>query len=219
MFSEDEYLMLSALQHYYFCPRQCALIHLEQSWAENYHTMAGNIMHEHIHSDIHESRKDIMKISSLRLFSKEFGIVGSSDLVEFHKSAYGVKIPGRNGLWNVVPIEYKKGKEKKDSVDKVQLCSQAICLEEMLKTKIEKGFLFYGTSHRRVEVEFSEDLRVVTCRTIENIHKLFKSEKTPLGKYSKKCNSCSFFDMCMPKSAGKGKSVKLYLKKYIEDYS
>lgn len=216
---EEDYIMLSALQHYYFCQRQCALIHIEQLWEENYHTQVGNIMHENVHKDKTEKRKSLLQVTGLRIVSSSLGIVGTTDMVEFHKSesSSAIRLPKYNELWEVTPIEYKKGKEKKNSCDRVQLCSQAICLEEMLNTSIDNGFLFYGEKKRRVEVIFDSYLRHETLKTISSIHELFRSGITPKGNYSKKCLSCSLIEKCMPKSAGKQKSVNNYFKKYIEE--
>jgi len=205
-FSEDNLLMLSALQHLLFCPRQCALIHIEQLWVENRLTAEGRIMHERVHRVGRESRKDKRIEYDFPLRSLELGLSGRADLVEFYK---------QDDMWQPFPVEYKRGKAKKDDCDKVQLCAQAICLEEMLGLVIAKGALFYGKTHRRLDVVFDDRLRNKTLETSERLHSLFESKKTPKPEYSKKCNSCSFETICLPKVLSKKKRVAYYLEKML----
>ena len=156
MYEDGECVMISALQHYLFCPRQCALIHVENIWSENYLTSAGRVMHERVDSGVMETRHDIHLATSLRLVSRRLGITGVADIVEFHRvmeqndraiddaERTAVRLPRRDGWWRPFPVEYKRGKPKPHRADEVQLCAQAICLEEMLSLKVEKGALFYG---------------------------------------------------------------------------
>lgn len=204
-YTDDDLLMISALQHYAFCERQCALIHLEQQWAENRFTVLGDLLHSTVHSPQNEKREDRIVARSLRLVSYGLGLTGQADVVEFHrnvKDQSGVKIPVKPGLWNPYPVEYKKGKPKSDNIDKVQLCAQALCLEEQLKTSISQGALFYGEKRRRQVVDFDQELRDETIRLAEKLHSLIASSKTPKPVYSKKCQSCSLYDICNPKLPG-----------------
>jgi CRISPR-associated exonuclease Cas4 len=212
MFQESDYTMISALQHYLFCKRQCALIHVEQLWQENYLTMSGQFMHEKAHEAGNETRKNIRISRGLRLASAKYGLAGITDIVEFRriekKTEFSAILPDRDGFWTVFPVEYKRGKAKEEPWDEVQLCAQALCLEEMLNVKIERGALFYGEEHRRRAVEFDEDLRKLTENIIEKAHELINSGKTPPPILEKKCKACSLNEFCIPKKMGK--SAKNY---------
>ncbi len=184
MFSDDDLLPLSALQHLMFCERQWALIHLEQIWEENRLTVQGKCLHERVDTPEHESRGDIKIVRSLRLRSLKLGLTGIADVVEFHRSNTGnCAVP--------YPIEYKRGSPKKGLCDSVQLCAQALCLEEMLKVTIPKGAFFYGEIHRRLEVEFDAMLREQTIQLIQQLHSVANAQKTPPAKFEKKCLNCS----------------------------
>lgn len=203
----EEPIMISALQHYAFCPRQCALIHIEQLWDENRFTAEGKIMHEHVHEQGDESRGNVKIGRGIPLRSLRLGLVGVADVVEFHRI-------GRN-LWQPFPVEYKRGKPKPDDSDSVQLCAQAICLEEMLSTAIPRGALFYGRTRRRLDVPFDESLRARTEEAARLAHKLIESGVTPPPVYSKRCESCSLIGECMPKKMKQNSSVRLYLKRMV----
>lgn len=203
MYSEDEYLSLSGIQHLCFCHRQCALIHVEQLWTENFFTAHGRAIHEKVHGGPAESRKGIRTERELRISSSALGLYGQTDAVEFHK----------DGI--IIPVEYKRGKPKSNNVDAVQLCAQAICLEEMLKTTIAKGYLFYNLTKKRQEVVFTPKLRTETQSLANQYHALIAKKKTPAAQYAKRCESCSFIDTCFPKTAGKGKSVSAYLERNL----
>ena len=205
-FTEDDLLMLSALQHLLFCPRQCALIHIEQLWVENRLTAEGKILHERVHKAGRHSRKDKKIEYDLPLRSLKLGLSGRADVFEFYKTETG---------WQPFPVEYKRGKPKNDNSDKVQLCAQALCLEEMLDMVIEKGALFYGKTHRRLNVEFDDTLRSVTIDAASKLHALFESGKTPKPEYSKKCHNCSFEALCLPKVMTKNKKVGSYLERML----
>jgi CRISPR-associated exonuclease Cas4 len=220
MYSEDDLLMLSALQHIAFCERQCALIHIEQVWKENRLTAQGRLMHERVHGQENETRGDIRSVRGLRLRSLELGIAGVADLVEFHRcteAEAGITLAGAKGKWRVFPVEYKRGKPKKDRCDEVQLCAQAMCLEEMLTTKILTGALYYGAQVKRHEVEFDTSLRDETINAAHRLHILVESGKTPPAKYEKKCDSCSMEDLCCPHLSGKNESVHEYVRRMTED--
>jgi CRISPR-associated exonuclease Cas4 len=211
MFSEDELLPISALQHLVFCARQCALIHIEQLWSENVFTAEGRGLHEKVHESEAESRPGVRIVRGLRLRSLELGLVGQADVVEFHIDAGGAAVPGLPGRYRAFPVEYKRGKPKADACDEVQLCAQALCLEEMLGTRIAGGALFYGRPRRRQEVEFSETLRQQTRDTAARLHELLGSGQTPRAAYGKKCESCSLLERCLPKITGIHKNVRHYL--------
>ncbi len=207
-YPEDDLIMISALQHYAFCPRQCALIHIEQVWEESGLTAEGRIIHERVHEQNHESRGNIRIGYGLPLRSLRLGLIGRADVVEFRHV-------GKNTL-QPFPLEYKRGKPKLDHCDMIQLCAQAMCLEEMLSIAIPSGAIFYGRTRRRLEVVFDEALRKETGEAAEKAHQLIKSGKTPAPMYEKRCKSCSLIGECLPKTAGKEASVNRYLKRMID---
>jgi CRISPR-associated exonuclease Cas4 len=210
IYPEKEYLALSALQHMLFCKRQCALIHIEQLWVENKFTAEGRVMHERVDRGDQMDRGKIRIEYSLPLKSRCLGITGKADVVEFHRQdSVGKK-------WMPFPVEYKRGKPKKDLSDKVQLCAQAMCLEEMLDVSIEAGALFYGKTRRRLDVIFDDDLRDKTKATARELHDMFSAGITPPPRYEKKCDTCSFFSVCMPKTIGKKRNVAAWLKQTVQ---
>lgn len=192
MYPEEDYIQLSAIQHYVFCPRQCGLIHIEGQWAENLFTTRGKIMHERVDSAGDESRGDKQIARSLNIYSKRLGLSGRADVVEFNDNGESI-VP--------YPVEYKSGKPKQNISDLAQLCAQALCLEEMLKEPVKKAAVFYGKPRRRFTVEIDDTLRNSTEKVIENVHIMVKSETVPSAKYEKKCDTCSLNDVCQPKTA------------------
>lgn len=222
MYTEDNFIMISALQHYLFCPRQCALIHMEQAWSENLFTAQGHLMHESVHSGKFEKRDKIIRARGLWISSARLGLSGQADLVEFHKTnvaGEGIQLQGYPGRWRAFPVEFKRGKPKADRSDDVQLCAQALCLEEMLDTRIGEGAIFYGKNKRRHPVVFNETLRDLTEKTTLAIHALFESGSTPTAKYAKKCKSCSLYQLCMPKTIGRKGAVSRYLDRIVTELS
>jgi len=213
MYTEDDLLALSALQHLLFCERQCALIHIEQIWNENLFTAEGRIMHERVHVTDHESRKNVRIEYSLPLRSFRLGLIGKADVVEFHRKSGSHDV--ESAELSPYPVEYKRGKPKKDNCDKVQLCAQALCLEEMLNVKILCGALFYGKSRRRADVAFDSALRQQTEEAAIRLHELIASGQTPKPVYTAKCDSCSLSPVCLPKPLGKKRSVKRYLSRVV----
>ena len=218
VYSEADYLMLSGLQHFEFCRRQWALIHIEQQWAENYRTTSGELMHKHAHEEHSvEKRGSLIIMRGLRVASSQLGLSGQCDVVEFHQRDDGISLQGYEGKWLPVPVEYKHGTEKEGREDEVQLCAQALCLEEMFLTEIPKGYLYYGETRRRTEIFFDEELR----RHVEDIagqmHDLYTRGATPKVKTSKKCQSCSLKELCIPK-LNKRMSVKEYIDSMIGKY-
>ncbi|RJQ65418.1 MAG: CRISPR-associated protein Cas4 [Desulfobacteraceae bacterium] len=203
-YCEDDLLALSALQHLLFCPRQCALIHIEQAWVENLYTAQGRLMHERVDQSGRESRKDVRIEYGMPLRSLRLGLIGKADVVEFHK------VETEEG-WLPFPVEYKRGKEKKENWDKVQLCAQAICLEEMLGLAVPAGALFYGKNRRRQDVVFTDELRRETEDTAVKLHALIFAGRTPAPVYTKRCDSCSFYEVCLPKTLEKRRKIDHYL--------
>lgn len=201
-YSEDEMLMLSGIQHYMFCPRQWALIHIEQQWDENRLTTEGELLHQNVDDPSYRQKNgDIITLHSLPIASKELGLYGISDAIELlHTSdeADAIHHEKYPGLWTPFPIEYKHGKPKSDERDEVQLAAQVICLEEMYNIHINKGALFYGETRRRENIEITEHLRYTTRRCAEEMHNIFKSGITPTAVKQPHCKNCSLTDLCLP---------------------
>jgi len=215
MSSDDPYLPLSGLQHFLFCRRQWALIHIENQWKENLRTTEGGLMHERAHDEgLSELRGDVLTVRGLRISSEMLGVSGQCDVVEFHRSANGVSLHGREGLWSVYPVEYKRGAPKTDQSDAAQLCAQAMCLEEMLGTSIPEGALFYGETRRRTVVAFDQALRDAVTEALQEMHALFRRGYTPKSKPGKRCNACSLKEICLP-ALQKQRSVEAYLKEAL----
>lgn len=207
MYSEDEYLMLSGLQHFVFCRRQWALIHIEQQWAENYRTADGQVMHRNVHdTDFHEKRGDTIVTRAMAVSSARLGISGECDVVEFHRNAKGIELFGMEGRYEVIPIEYKRGAPKESDSDIMQLAAQALCLEEMLCCEISVGYLYYGETRRRTKVLIDALLRERTEKAIAEMHELYRRQHTPKVKRTKACNACSLKDICLPVLCGSKKA-------------
>lgn len=209
-YSEEDYLPLSGIQHFAFCRRQWALIHIENQWAENERTVDGTIMHEKAHSGDVESRGDVVIMRALRVFSATLGVSGECDVVEFNRNADGISLNGHDGLWQPYPVEYKRGKPKEHNADEMQLCAQAMCLEEMLCCTIPCGALFYGEPRRRTEVEFTPELRRAVEDSLNEMHDYYKRGYTPKAKPRKGCSACSLKEICLPKMVQR-KSVAAYV--------
>ncbi|MBI3194710.1 MAG: CRISPR-associated protein Cas4 [Ignavibacteriae bacterium] len=199
MYIEDDFIQLSALQHYVFCPRQCALIHVEGLWCENVFTVRGDILHEKVDTDSFESRGALRTVRGLRIHSTRLGIAGRCDVVEFRRASESTSGDV------VLPVEFKSGQPKDDISDKVQLCAQALCLEEMLNTKVERGDFFYGRTRRRVHVEINEQLRTQTEEIISAVHDIVSRKYVPKMRYTVKCRNCSLYDVCQPKAMNERK--------------
>jgi CRISPR-associated exonuclease Cas4 len=211
MYTEDDYLMLSGLQHFAYCRRQWALIHIEQQWAENERTVDGQIFHKKAHdSDFTEKRGNLIITRGLHIKSERLGITGICDVVEFHASEKGITLFNYDGKWQPYPVEYKKGEPKAHNADELQLCAQAMCLEEMLLCDIPEGSLFYGETRRRTCIEFTESLRGQVRSMLCEMHELWKKGYTPKVKAQKGCNACSLKEICLPKLT-KTKSVASYI--------
>ncbi len=214
---EDDYLMISGIQHFKFCRRQWALIHIEQQWEDNVHTVVGELMHKKVHDPyLVEKRKDILITRALPISSKIMGVSGECDVVEFHKSEDGVPLFGHRGLYQIYPIEYKKGKPKMSEEDILQLTAQAMCLEEMFSARIEQGALFYGETRRREVIWFTDELRNQVKEMFAEMHQYYQRHHTPKVKNSKSCKSCSLKDICLP-ALEKTVSVKQYVNQVLTE--
>ncbi len=215
VFEEEDLLPISAIQHLAFCPRQCALIHLDQIWEENRLTAEGQLLHERTHERGRELREDVLIVRALRLRSLELGLIGQADVVEFHRcrgdEPSGITLPGRQGRWRPFPVEYKRGQPKTDLIDEVQLCCQALCLEEMLGAAVADGQIFYGVGRRRSDVVFTATLRDRTKELAGALHHLIDARTIPAPSFSPKCKSCSLADRCLPQIVGGRKSATAYL--------
>lgn len=218
-YAEEDYLMISGIQHFKFCRRQWALIHIEQQWAENEHTVIGELMHKKAHDPyLTEKRKDTIIARALPVASREMGVTGECDVVEFHRCEDGIRLHGHRGLFSVYPIEYKKGKPKATEEDQLQLVVQAMCLEEMFSTQIMEGALFYGETKRREVVEITEAIRREVKETFLEMHQYYERKYTPKVKMSKGCNRCSLKEICMPRLE-KTISVKKYISQVFQEES
>ena len=216
-YSEEDYLFISGIQHFKFCRRQWALIHVEQQWAENEHTVIGELMHKKAHDPyLTEKRKDTIIVRALPVVSKEMGITGECDVVEFRRCEDGVRLHGHRGLYSIYPVEYKKGKPKTDEKDQLQLAAQAMCLEEMFSTKIKEGALFYGETKRREIIHITDELRIEVRDMFQEMHHYFSRHYTPKVKTSKSCSSCSLKEICLPKLS-KTVSVGTYMKRMLQE--
>lgn len=216
-YKEEDYLMLSGIQHFCFCRRQWALIHVEQQWADNIRTFEGETIHKRAHdSSITEKRNDVIITRGMPIFSKTLGISGNCDVVEFHLSQDGISIHGQEGKYLPYPVEYKRGKPKESEADVLQLVAQAMCLEEMLDCTVKEGALFYGETKHRMVVEASEERRRKVESMCQEMHKYYDSRYTPNVKWSKSCNACSLNEICVPK-LGKGKDVGKYIRDNIAE--
>lgn len=212
MYAEEDYLMLSGIQHFAFCRRQWAMIHIEQQWAENYRTTAGELMHRKAHDEgSFEKRGDLLIVRGLRIVSRELGLSGQCDVVEFHENEKGIAVFGYDGKWDLVPIEYKHGSPKENNADELQLCAQAVCLEEMFQTDVPEGLLYYGEKRRRSLVKFTDDLRFEVKKMADEMHALFQRGHTPNVKPTKQCKACSLENLCVPRLQ---KSIRV--REYIE---
>ena len=214
---EEAFLQLSGLQHFRFCRRQWALIHIEQQWAENFRTVDGELMHRNAHdAGFQESRGELYVTRSVSVFSPTLGVSGQCDVLEYHRGDAGIPLRGKEGLWQPYPVEYKRGRPREDTGDALQLCGQALCLEEMLCCPIPEGALYYGEIRRRVAVPFTDELRGEVRRMLEEMHELYRRGHTPKVKPGKHCNACSLKELCLPRLM-KARSVAAYLKEAMEE--
>lgn len=215
-YEEDDYLMISGIQHFSFCRRQWALIHIEQQWEENVHTVVGELMHKKVHDPyLREKRKGLIVVRALPVSSRIMGVSGECDIVEFHACEDGVKLFGHRGLYSIYPIEYKKGKPKMTNEDILQLAAQTMCLEEMFSAEITEGAIFYGETRRREVVAITPEIRSEVKDMFQEMHQYYDRKYTPQVKYGKGCSACSLKEICLPK-LGKTGSVKAYINQALE---
>ena len=200
MYAEDDFLLISGLQHFRFCRRQWALIHIEDQWAENVRTVEGEALHRKAHdASARERRGDLLITRDMRVFSQRLGITGACDVVEFRRDPTGVPLHGEEGLYLPFPVEYKRGSAREDGANELQLCAQAMCLEEMLACEIPSGALFYGETRRRQNVLFTPELRSEVESCVSQMRELWQRGHTPRVKPTKACNACSMKELCLPK--------------------
>jgi CRISPR-associated exonuclease Cas4 len=218
-YSEDDLLAVSLLQHLLFCPRRAALVLHEGQWSENVSTATGKIFHDGVDEQPSESRGAIRIARHLRLRSLRLGLVGQADVVEFHQTTEtdGLAVPGLTGSWRPFPVEYKSGQMRPEPGYLIQLCAQALCLEEMLNGSIAEGALFFGGNRRRLDVHFNQELRCKTEQAARELHELAIRGTTPSAVFNKKCAKCSLYDLCQPKTIGSGKSAKKWLGETLDD--
>ncbi|MFC1836989.1 CRISPR-associated protein Cas4 [Thermodesulfobacteriota bacterium] len=232
MYDEDSLLPISLLQHLLYCPRRAALVLLEDAWAENIYTAEGRVLHERTHDPGTESRAGVRIARGLQMRSLKLGLTGKTDVVEFHKLPQagvpepaserlppGVALPSAEGLWRPFPVEYKRGKLRREQAYEVQLCAQALCLEEMLNVAVTDGAIFYGKTARRMEISFDRTLREVTEASAVRLHGLLASRELPRCSYGKKCDKCSIRGLCLPKVTGSRRSVRSYVSQMVAAHS
>jgi CRISPR-associated exonuclease Cas4 len=220
MFDEDELLPVSALQHFVFCPRRCALVHIEQVWMENQFTVEGDILHERVDELGREARITLIVSHGLGIRSLRLGVTGKVDVVEFRLNTDGQEgctLTGKEGHWTPYPVEYKRGSQKRGFGDDVQICAQALCLEEMLECSVPAGAIYYASTRKRREIAFDAALRAETTTAICGVRALISAGVTPPPDYGKKCDTCSLFDLCQPKLTVSGKDPDRYVTRYIQE--
>ena len=216
-YSDLDLLPLSGLQHFAFCRRQWALIHVENQWRENLRTVEGQLLPQRAHNEaLRERRGDTLILRGLSVVSHSLGLSGKCDVVEFHLAPEGVPLRGEDGLWLPYPVEYKRGRPKDHQADELQLCAQAMCLEEMLCCTIAEGALFYGEPRRRTIVFFSPELRQNVRDFSAEMHHYYRRGDTPKAKPGKSCHACSLKELCLPQLIRRG-NVSAYLKQAMEE--
>lgn len=217
-YSDDELLSLSGIQHFYFCKRQWALIHLEQQWKENLRTTQGHFLHEKVDDPYFNESRGISVISrSFPVVSYNLGFYGVADVVEFLKSDDGIFLTDHEGLWSINPVEYKRGSPKIDERDEVQVCAQAICIEEMFDTRVNSGDIYYYETRRRMTVDITGQLRDLVFALSKEMHAIYNSGITPPAVKNKNCRSCSLYDLCVPNLTKKKVSAENYIKKHVNE--
>lgn len=219
-YCEDDFLAISGIQHFSYCKRQWALIHIEKQWHENLRTIEGKQIHERVDNPyFFELRGEVLTARSVPVCSYTLCLYGVADMVEFYKTdAEGIELKGYEGRWVPSPVEYKRGKPKTDIIDEVQLCAQAICLEEMLGIKVNNGYIYYSETKHRVKVSIDSCLRDKVLKLSESMHIMYSRKITPKPEQEpSKCRNCSLKDVCLPEIYFKHKNVNSYIRKYIEE--
>lgn len=211
---EDDLLPISALQHLAFCERQCALIHVERQWAENERTAEGRVLHESVDEGYRAYRRGTKQFAGVHVENRRLRIAGRLDVLELVKTseapdncaAWGIK-----GSWELHPVEFKRGKPKDHDADRVQLCAQGLCLEEMTGREIVSGSLFYGQIRRRDEVPFDTPLRARVEGLVERLHQIVSQRLLPAPVWKRHCHACSLLEICQPKATS-GAQIEAYRK-------
>jgi len=226
MYHEEDFLPVSALQHLIFCERRAGLVLLEGCWDDNLYTVEGRIFHERTDETTAEwVGRDMRVVRGLRIHSRSLGLVGRADVLEFHRlgagsldketdpefAEQGVKLSYTSGRWRPFPVEYKRGRLRREEGFEIQLCAQALCLEAMLQTHVPSGAVYYGKTRRRLPLEFTSELRSQTQVAALRLHELVEVRRVPSPVYQKKCEHCSLKDLCMPKALSSRRSVRRYL--------
>lgn len=210
-------LMISGLKHFAFCRRRWALVHIEQLWSENVLTLEGHYLHERVHDPgFTELRGSTLLSRAMPVRSEALHITGECDMVELHRDPDGVPIHGRDGRWRLYPVEYKRGKPDGRGADDLQLCAQAMCLEEMFVTDIPEGAIYYAEPRRRCRVELTSELRQQVRSAVAEMHELFERGRTPQAKVTRSCKSCSMLELCQPALSGRGSAAE-YVRRALED--
>jgi CRISPR-associated exonuclease Cas4 len=218
LYSDDDLLAVSGIQHFYFCRRQWALIHIERQWEENQRTVEGHYIHQKADDPyISETRGEVIISRAYPLISYRLGLYGVADVIEYVRASEGITLPGREGYWKVCPVEYKRGRPKIDKRDEVQLCAQVMCLEEMLHTKIGVADFYYHEIRRRIHLTITKDLRDLVVSLSAEMHGFFHEGYTPPATATQNCKACSLVEICMPKLTLKNSSVNHYIRNHIKD--
>lgn len=216
LYSDGELLLLSGIQHFCFCKRQWALIHVEQQWQENLQTQEGHFIHERVDDPfLNESRGDLMISRAVPIVSYTLGLTGIADVIEYTRSDTGMVIPGYDGRWVLRPIEYKRGRPKIDERDEVQLCAQVMCLEEMFGVQIEEADFYYNEIRRRQTIKITKNLRLLVATRTAEMHGIFRYGITPAAERGKHCSLCSLVDICVPKLTKKKNPVSRYIGRHV----
>lgn len=221
MFDDEDLLPLSGVQHVVYCERRFALVHVECLWVESSATVEGHHIHERVHESFTESRGDLRTARGLLLRSQKLGLSGKADVVEFHRveneTGKGIRIPGVEGTWTVFPVEYKRGVLRHEQAYVVQLCAQAMALEEMFAASIPSGAVYYGKSHRREDIFFSKELREGTENSARRMHEIAVSGQTPAPVPGPKCKRCSMKDLCLPESTARSGKASAFLSRMMRE--
>ncbi|MCY3676477.1 MAG: CRISPR-associated protein Cas4 [Gemmatimonadetes bacterium] len=218
-YDESDLLPLSGLQHLLFCERQCALIHVERAWRENQLTAEGRVFHERVDGADAEARGDLKIARGIPVRSLRLGLTGRADVVEFRRvreGEHGARLPGLESRWLPYPVEYKRGQPKWIDCDRVQLCAQALCIEEMLQVAVPAGAIYYGRVRRREEVCFDRGLRETTEKAAQRFRELVNKGETPIVYRAPKCRSCSLLELCLPPRKRRRRSVDGYIAAAVE---
>ncbi len=218
--SEEDCLPLSAIAQLAYCRRRCALIHIEGLWQDNPYTVEGSLLHESCEAYVTRMHEGLLIVRHLPLRSRELGLFGIADVVEFRRvddasGQEGAELPGLEGRWRAYPVEYKRGSPEPDLPQMAQLCAQAMCLEEMLGAPVPAGAIYFGKAHQRREVTFDDELKNLVRDLARQLHELIASGRTPPAQPSRRCRGCSLKDLCMPRTAGAGRSAERYLSQHL----